>query len=111
VQLAQELYFTLPDRERLPTNALFKAYYDILPRLGLDANHDNRFARVLFKIGGLRGHGTLRERFVDVMGDMGIQVAFDDESIASDLGKMASLTYLVNFLTGYRRNQTSPRDY
>jgi protein SFI1 len=92
VLLAQELYVTLPERERLPTNALFKAYYDILPRLGLDADHDNRFARILFKIGGLRGHGTLRERFVDVLGNMGIEVAFDDESIASDLGKIACLT-------------------
>ncbi|EHK98996.1 hypothetical protein M7I_5148 [Glarea lozoyensis 74030] len=92
VLLAQEFLPTLPEREQLPTNALFKAYYDILPRLGLDVDHDNRFARILFKIGGLRGHGTLRERFVEVLGKMGIEVAFDDEaSNASDFGEETDL--------------------
>ena len=77
VSLAQELLPTLPERERLPTNALFRAYYDILPRLGLDTDHDNRFARILFKIGGLGG-GPLRERFLEVIGKLGIEIAFDD---------------------------------
>jgi hypothetical protein len=80
VSLAQELLPTLPERERLPTNALFRAYYDILPRLGLDTDHDNRFARILFKIGGLGG-GPLRERFLEVIGKLGIEIAFDDGEV------------------------------
>ncbi|TVY41010.1 hypothetical protein LOCC1_G005885 [Lachnellula occidentalis] len=81
VALAQELLPRLPERERLPTNALFNAYYDILPRLGLNADHDSRYARVVFKIGGLRVEGNLYERFEEVMARMGIEIEFanDDE--------------------------------
>lgn len=84
VVLAQELLPRLPDRERLPTNALFNAYYDILPRLGLNADHDNRYARVLFKIGGLRGEGTLYERFEEVLSRMGIEIEFANEDYDGD---------------------------
>ncbi|TVY31018.1 hypothetical protein LHYA1_G000246 [Lachnellula hyalina] len=79
VALAQELLPRLPERERLPTNALFNAYYDILPRLGLNADHDSRYARVLFKIGGLRAEGTLYERFEQVLARMGIEIEFANE--------------------------------
>ncbi|TVY92677.1 hypothetical protein LAWI1_G002366 [Lachnellula willkommii] len=79
VTLAQELLPRLPERERLPTNALFNAYYDILPRLGLNADHDSRYARVLFKIGGLRAEGTLYERFEEVLARMGIEIEFANE--------------------------------
>ncbi|TVY58160.1 Regulator of V-ATPase in vacuolar membrane protein 1 [Lachnellula cervina] len=79
VALAQELLPRLPERERLPTNALFNAYYDILPRLGLNADHDSRYARVLFKIGGLRAEGTLYERFEEVLARMGIEIEFANE--------------------------------
>jgi len=79
VVLAQELLPGLPEREKLPTNALFSAYFDILPRVGVDADHDNRYATVLFKIGGLRGEGTLYEKFEKVLSRMGIDIEFDHE--------------------------------
>jgi protein SFI1 len=79
VVLAQELLPQLPERERLPTNSLFAAYDDILPRIGVDADHDSRYARVLFKIGGLRGPGTLYEKFEEILSRMGIEIEFDAE--------------------------------
>jgi protein SFI1 len=89
VVLAQELLPKLPDRERLPTNALFNAYYDILPRVGVNADYDSRYARILFKIGGLRGQGTLYEKFEEILSRMGIEIEFDHEEtgeIYSQLG-------------------------
>lgn len=77
--LAQELFPKLPERERLPTNALFSAYYDILPRIGINADHDSRYARVLFKIGGLRGQGSLYDKFEEILSRMGIEIEFDRE--------------------------------
>ncbi|PVH71162.1 Sfi1-domain-containing protein [Cadophora sp. DSE1049] len=80
VVLAQELFPKLPERERLPTNALFGAYYDVLPRVGVDTDHDNRYARVLFKIGGQRGPATLYEKFEAVLARMGIEIEFDQDN-------------------------------
>ncbi|TAQ89313.1 hypothetical protein B7494_g2375 [Chlorociboria aeruginascens] len=77
---AQELLPTLPARERLPTNALFNAYYEILAELGVNSDHDSRYARVLFKIGGLRSEGTLYEKFEEVLGKMGIRIILDLEN-------------------------------
>ncbi|KAH7397746.1 Sfi1 spindle body protein-domain-containing protein [Cadophora sp. MPI-SDFR-AT-0126] len=77
VVLAQEVFPKLPERERLPTNALFGAYYDVLSRIGVDTDHDNRYARVLFKIGGQRGPATLYEKFEAVLARMGIEIEFD----------------------------------
>lgn len=85
VRQAQQLFPSLPLRERLPTTALFNAYYDILPQLGIDADHDNRYARVLFKIGGLREPGTLYEKFEEVMSRKGIQIELDPD--ADDSGQ------------------------
>ncbi|CZS96029.1 hypothetical protein WAI453_009714 [Rhynchosporium graminicola] len=80
VVLAQEIYPRLPERERLSTNALFGAYYELLPKLGIDTDHDNRYARVLFKIGGQRGPATLYEKFEAVLARMGIEIEFDHEN-------------------------------
>jgi protein SFI1 len=76
---AQELLPSLPERERVPTNALFNAYYAILPRIGIDIDHDSRYARVLFKIGGMRGDGSLYEKFETVLFRMGIELQFEEE--------------------------------
>jgi protein SFI1 len=84
VVLAQELLPTLPPRERLPTNALFSAYDDILPRIGIDTDHDSRYARVLFKVGGLRGPGTLFEKFEEVLSRMGIEIEFDSHNTSEE---------------------------
>lgn len=83
---AQDLLPSLPEGERVPTNALFHAYYAILPTLGIDAHHDNRYARILFKIGGMRGEGTLYERFETVLSRMGIEIQLDHEDTASSVG-------------------------
>ncbi|KAK6579774.1 hypothetical protein PZA11_008010 [Diplocarpon coronariae] len=80
VVLAQEILPKLSERERLPTNALFSAYYDILPRIGINADHDSRYARVLFKIGGLRGPGTLYEKFEEILSRLGIEIEFDQDN-------------------------------
>ncbi|KFX96352.1 hypothetical protein O988_05364 [Pseudogymnoascus sp. VKM F-3808] len=74
---AEELLGSLPESERIPTNALFQAYYAILPTIGVNADHDNRYARVIFKIGGRRGGGSLYHKFEHVLSEMGIEIQFD----------------------------------
>ncbi|KAF4628729.1 hypothetical protein G7Y89_g9420 [Cudoniella acicularis] len=108
VVLAQELLPNLPERERLPTNALFNAYNDILPRLGINVDHDNRYARILFKIGGLRGQGTLFERFEDILSKMGIEIEFenDDEEDEEDSQLDDSAADMENATVG----TTPPQD-
>jgi protein SFI1 len=63
----------------VPTNALFNAYYALLPSIGIDTDHDSRYARILFKIGGTRSSGSLFEKFEAVLLQMGIELEFDDE--------------------------------
>ncbi|ELR09127.1 hypothetical protein GMDG_03707 [Pseudogymnoascus destructans 20631-21] len=74
---AEELLGSLPESERIPTNALFQAYYAILPTIGVNADHDNRYARVIFKVGGRRGEGSLYHKFEHVLSEMGIEIQFD----------------------------------
>jgi len=118
VLLAQDLWPTLPERERLPTNALFGAYYDILPKLGLDADHDNRYARVLFKIGGLggpRGPDGLYERFEAVLSKMGIEIELEegrseadsDEELREDIRSITLEQQYERPQTRRRRNSES----
>ncbi len=94
--LAQELLPKLPERERLPTNALFSAYYDILPRIGINADHDSRYARVLFKIGGLRGQGTLYEKFEEILSRMGIEIEFDHEDDEEQYSQLEDSQYSLD---------------
>ncbi|KAE9380492.1 Sfi1-domain-containing protein [Stipitochalara longipes BDJ] len=96
VVLAQELLPKLPERERLPTNALFSAYYDILPRIGINADHDSRYARVLFKIGGLRGQGTLYEKFEEILSRMGIEIEFDHEGDEEQYSQLEDSQYSLD---------------
>lgn len=84
---AQELLPGLPERERLPTNALFTAYYDILPNIGINADHDSRYARVLFKVGGMRGPESLYEKFEEVLSRMGIEIQFDHDDREEVMGE------------------------
>lgn len=109
---AESLLSVLPERERIPTNALFHAYYAILPKIGLDADHDNRYARVLFKIGGRRGEDTLYEKFENVLAGMGIELELDvvqdgEERSCRDSSTLLSDTggYATSFATArHRRN-------
>ena len=112
VVLAQELWPTLPERERLPTNALFGAYYDILPKLGLDADHDNRYARVLFKIGGLGGAGGahgLYQRFEAVLSKMGIEIELEEERGENGGYEEIQEDIEISALEQYERPQTRRR--
>ncbi|KAK1836222.1 Sfi1 spindle body protein-domain-containing protein, partial [Podospora conica] len=75
VKLGEELFPTLPEDERLATNALFLAADEILPTYGYDAdNPPNHIARLLFKIGGQRSGVTLSDKFKAVLSSMHIVV-------------------------------------
>ncbi|KAK2628015.1 hypothetical protein QTJ16_002661 [Diplocarpon rosae] len=103
VVLAQEMLPKLSERERLPTNALFSAYYDVLPRIGINADHDSRYARVLFKIGGLRGSGTLYEKFEEILSRMGIEIEFEQEN--NDIEVSSQAEDLQQALSGEIRSE------
>ncbi|KAK4156370.1 Sfi1 spindle body protein-domain-containing protein [Chaetomidium leptoderma] len=77
VTRGESLYPTLPERERLPTNALFLAAEEILPRYGYDPEDTpSHIARLIFKIGGQRSGDTLSDKFKAVLGRLGIQLEF-----------------------------------
>ena len=68
----------MPARDRLPTNALFKAAEVVLPQHGIDPD-DDKFAGILFKIGGERKTPRLMDKFSSVLGGMGIEIEFVPE--------------------------------
>ncbi|SPQ20599.1 cf5cfd0c-4526-4063-9946-97da0b0c6349 [Thermothielavioides terrestris] len=73
VVLAESIYPTLPERDRLPTNALFLAAEQILPQHGLDPeNGPSHISRLIFKIGGQRSGNTINDKFNAVLGGMAI---------------------------------------
>jgi protein SFI1 len=75
--LAESIYPTLPERERLPTNALFLAAEEILPQRGYDAeNAPSHISRLIFKIGGQRSGETLGDKFKSVLEGIGIKLEF-----------------------------------
>lgn len=102
---AQDILPRLPERERLPTNALFSAYDEILPNLGVDADHDSRYARVLFKIGGLRGPGTLFEKFEEVLSRLGIEIEWDGVDATEQLEAQENAQYYTD--NPLENNETS----
>ncbi|TGO44617.1 hypothetical protein BOTNAR_0781g00010 [Botryotinia narcissicola] len=75
---AQHLLPTLPPKDRLPTLALAKAYYEFLPDLGIHPDHDSRYFRFIFKI-GVTGEptGTLFDKFEECLAKRGITLEFD----------------------------------
>lgn len=102
---AEEILALKPERDRIPTTALFEAYYSVLPKLGLVADHDSRYARVLFKIGGRRGHGSLYEKFENVLLQMGIDIQFDyldddEEQPEEPVPKLAIVEASSSSITG-----------
>ncbi|KAK0741067.1 Sfi1 spindle body protein-domain-containing protein [Schizothecium vesticola] len=75
VKLGESLLPTLPEEERLPTNALFSAADEVLPAYGYDADSPpNHISRLLFKIGGQRAGVTLSDKFRAVLAGMHIVV-------------------------------------
>ncbi|KAK0651197.1 Sfi1 spindle body protein-domain-containing protein [Cercophora newfieldiana] len=77
VRLGETIYPTLPERDRLPTTALFQAAEHVLPEHGYDAdNAPSHIDRLIFKIGGQRSGETLSDKFKAVLAGMNIQVEY-----------------------------------
>ncbi|KAK1979017.1 Sfi1 spindle body protein-domain-containing protein [Colletotrichum cereale] len=83
VAAAQENLELLPEGERLATNALFQAYDAVLPLYGVDPEEDHHISRLVFRIGGERGDGSLLEKLRAVLSRMGIGLEFDSHSDGS----------------------------
>ncbi|KAH8677733.1 hypothetical protein BX600DRAFT_450592 [Xylariales sp. PMI_506] len=77
VTRAEEILPFLPSSSRLPTNALFLAYEEILEERGIEAPDGPKLDKLLFKIGGSRYGETIADKFQDVMARMNITVHFD----------------------------------
>ncbi|KAI0403026.1 hypothetical protein F4802DRAFT_617149 [Xylaria palmicola] len=71
--LAEELTPT----SRLPTHALFLAYDEIIAEYGLDPS-ERHISRVVFLVGGVKGQGSLMEKFKTVMDRMNITVSIEE---------------------------------
>ncbi|GKT86814.1 centrin-binding protein sfi1 [Colletotrichum tofieldiae] len=74
---------TPSEGERLATNALFQAYDAVLPLYGVDPEEDHHISRLVFRIGGERGDGSLLEKLRAVLSRMGIGLEFDSRSDGS----------------------------
>ncbi|KAK4107558.1 Sfi1-domain-containing protein [Canariomyces notabilis] len=85
VTSAEELLPTLPERERLATNALFLAAEIVLPQYGIDPEDvPSHISRLLFKIGGQRSGETLADKLTAVLEGMGIRLEIvSDESLSN----------------------------
>ncbi|CAI4211769.1 unnamed protein product [Parascedosporium putredinis] len=55
------------EADPVPTSALFQAYDAILPVHGIDPEDDQHISRLLFRIGGERGEGTLLDKLGSVL--------------------------------------------
>ncbi|KAK4187594.1 Sfi1 spindle body protein-domain-containing protein [Podospora australis] len=100
VALAEHIYPSLPERERLPTNALFHAAEQILPEHGYDPDDaPSHISRLIFKIGGQRSGETLSDKFRTVLEGMGIKLEFVPSSppiVASDDEEGTTTTVDIN---------------
>ncbi|KAK4662538.1 hypothetical protein QC763_604320 [Podospora pseudopauciseta] len=77
VALGESIFPTLPERDKLPTEALFRAAEEILPNHGYDPDDPpSHISRLIFKIGGQRSGETLSHKFRTVLEGMGIKLEF-----------------------------------
>ncbi|KAK4173597.1 Sfi1 spindle body protein-domain-containing protein [Triangularia setosa] len=77
VALGESIFPTLPERDKLPTEALFRAAEEILPNHGYDPDDPpSHISRLIFKIGGQRSGETLSDKFRTVLEGMGIKLEF-----------------------------------
>ncbi|KAI3401163.1 hypothetical protein diail_309 [Diaporthe ilicicola] len=83
VSNGEEILDSLPERERLPTNALFMAADTILPKYGYDSEDVPHISRLLFRIGAERSEESLVEKFRSLLASMGIEVVYTDDSMSS----------------------------
>lgn len=84
VAAGSAILLALPERERLPTAALFTAADDVLPRNGFALEDVPHISKLLFQIGGTRGQGSLLDKFRTVLEAMGIELVYTDTEL--DLG-------------------------
>ncbi|KAH8892509.1 hypothetical protein GQ53DRAFT_840885 [Thozetella sp. PMI_491] len=79
VALGEAILPALPERVRLPTNALFQAAEQVLPNHGYEPDFTPaHISRFLFRLGGIRSQGSLYDKFESLLGELGIKLAFDD---------------------------------
>lgn len=83
VSTGEALLASLPERERLPTDAMFKAADEVLPKYGFTPEDIPHISSLLFRIGGQRGPESLLDKFRAILRDMGIELVFSDDSLAS----------------------------
>ncbi|CAK7566591.1 MAG: hypothetical protein SEPTF4163_004539 [Sporothrix epigloea] len=97
VALAQDILPTLPKRDRLPNNALFRAADIIFPRYGVDPDTDDKLIRIIFMVGGMRSPDNLLDRFRTVLGGMGIELEYipdhDNQDDYNDEGEAGANTF------------------
>lgn len=113
VTSAQVRLDQLPEVERLPTNELFQAYDAVLPTYGIDPENDQHLSRLVFRIGGERGDGTLLDKFRAVLSRMGIEIEFDitgpvpqDLAVFTEDGDDSVASRPLGLRTARRRSDT-----
>ena len=75
--------FLAPEPKPLPAAALFKAYDEVLPQHGIDPDSDNHLSRLIFRVGGEQGPGSLIDKFQAILSRMGIVLEFGENSTVS----------------------------
>ena len=75
------------DVDTLPFRAIFAAYESILPKNGLDPDHDQIYLRFLFRLGDRRAEGqSLYQSFEALLEELGFQIEIvPDEDIQPEI--------------------------
>lgn len=84
VTTAEAILPTLPERDRLATNALHTAADEVLPAHDLALEDVPQVSKLLFQIGGRRGPDSLLDKLRAELADIGIELVYTDESLASN---------------------------
>lgn len=74
----------LPTSSRHPTNALFRAYEELLEEREVQPLHGPKLDKLLFKIGGSRDGTTIAEKFRAVLAKMNITVRLGIDEATED---------------------------
>ncbi|KAK8143194.1 hypothetical protein G3M48_007584 [Beauveria asiatica] len=90
VSIAQEKLDNPNGARPLPAAALFKAYDEVLPKHGIDPDDENHLSRLIFRVGGEKGSGSLPEKFQAVLASMGIALEYGDSSPISQRASRSS---------------------
>ena len=77
VMRAEELLPTLPEIYRRPIPALLKAYNEVLPEYGIHPEDDHQITKLVFKVGGVFGRGSLMDKFRTALSRMNITLELD----------------------------------